>query len=53
MSNIIEIASLVTNVRSVPAPVAPVPRIGIQVRLASVSDVPFIDGLQKMHTHMR
>lgn len=33
-------------------PIIPVARTPISIRPATLADVPFIDGLQKMHTHM-
>jgi hypothetical protein len=35
-----------------PLAVRPVPRCPINVRVATMDDLDFIDGLQKMHTHM-
>ncbi|HEX3357504.1 MAG TPA: GNAT family N-acetyltransferase [Tepidisphaeraceae bacterium] len=32
--------------------IIPIPRVGVSVRAATMSDLPFIDGLQKMHTKM-
>lgn len=34
------------------APIIPIARTPIVVRPATLNDLPFIDGLQKMHTHM-
>src|SRR4051812_12656807 len=32
--------------------IIPIPRTPIAVRIATLADIPFIDGLQKMHSHM-
>jgi hypothetical protein len=46
-------AVLISRAAAAPAPLmVPAPRCPVCVRVATPADVPFIDRLQKMHTHM-
>src|SRR5690348_10995046 len=44
-------SDLITT-NAVTTPVVPVSRVPITTRVATMADIPFIDGLQKIHTHM-